>query len=55
VPQPGGGRLYRRADFTAAAVLQLYQNFESGMLGAYLDDKSNRDNRLRLLDPQESS
>jgi methionyl-tRNA formyltransferase len=55
VPQAGGGRLYRRADFTAASVIQLYKNFASGMLADYLGDKSNRDNRLRLLDPPESS
>ncbi len=49
VPQQGGGRVYKRADFSAAAVRRLYANFESGMIGAYLRDKTSRDAALSLV------
>jgi methionyl-tRNA formyltransferase len=49
VPQTGGGRLYRRADFSAAAVRRLYANFESGMIEDYLQRRSERDRRVRLV------
>ena len=49
VPQQGGGRLYKRADFSAAAVRRLYENFKSGMIGAYLRDKTARDAALSLV------
>ena len=49
VPQTGGGRLYQRKDFTAAAVLTLQRNFVSGMVPEYLADKSRRDARIALI------
>ena len=49
VPQAGGGRVYRRADFSAAAVRRLYENFEAGMIEAYLRDRAARDARLSLV------
>jgi folate-dependent phosphoribosylglycinamide formyltransferase PurN len=49
VPQTGDGRLYRRADFSAAAVERLYANFESGMIPTYLRDRATRDARLSLV------
>jgi hypothetical protein len=49
VPQWPGGRLYRRADFSAAAVRQLYRNFENGMIDRYLAGRAARDARLTLV------
>lgn len=49
VPQAGGGRVYRRADFSAAAVRRLYDNIASDMIPAYLADRAARDARLDLV------
>lgn len=49
VPQAGGGREYRRADFSAAAVARLYENFANGMIEAYLADRLRRDAKLALV------
>jgi folate-dependent phosphoribosylglycinamide formyltransferase PurN len=49
VPQHGHGRVYRRADFSAAAVERLYANIASGMIRAYLDDQAARDGALSLV------
>ena len=48
-PQQGEGRVYRRADFSAAAVRRLYANFEAGMIDDYLREQRARDARLRLV------
>ena len=37
-----GGRLYRRADFTADAVHQLWARFDAGMIPRYLGDIARR-------------
>ncbi|MGE0444155.1 MAG: formyl transferase [Vicinamibacterales bacterium] len=49
VPQAGGGRVYKRADFSADAVRRLYGNFSSGMIDRYLRDRAARDARLALV------
>jgi folate-dependent phosphoribosylglycinamide formyltransferase PurN len=49
VAQRGGGRLYKRADFSAAAVARLYQNFADGMIDGYLRDRAARDARIALV------
>jgi hypothetical protein len=49
VEQSGSGRLYKRADFSAAAVKQLYANFTHGMIGEYLHNRAARDARLSLV------
>lgn len=49
VPQTGGGRLYQRKDFTAAAVRRLQQNFASGMVPEYLSDRTRRDAAVSLI------
>jgi len=49
VPQERDGRVYRRADFSAAAVERLYANVASGMIPAYLDDQPARDAALSLV------
>ena len=49
VEQSGGGRLYKRADFSAAAVKQLYANVADGMIGEYLHNRVARDARLSLV------
>ncbi len=49
VPQAGGGRVYKRADFSAAAVRRLYANIESGMIGDYLQQRAARDARVPLV------
>ena len=49
VPQTGDGRVYRRKDFSAAAVDRLYANFADGMIDAYLRDRAARDARLSLV------
>jgi hypothetical protein len=49
VAQSGGGRLYRRADFSAAAVERLYANFAAGMIDDYLRHRVARDAALSLV------
>ena len=49
VPQAGGGRVYRRADFPADAVTRLYTNFDAGMIDDYLRDKAARDAAVPLV------
>ena len=49
VNQRGGGRLYKRADFSAEAVRRLYANFAAGMIPDYLRQKTARDARLALV------
>ncbi|MBI4886456.1 MAG: hypothetical protein HY824_05150 [Acidobacteria bacterium] len=49
MPQQGGGRLYQRKDFSAAAVRRLDRNVATGMLAEYLDDRARRDARLALV------
>jgi folate-dependent phosphoribosylglycinamide formyltransferase PurN len=49
VPQAGGGRVYRRADFSASAVERLYANFGSGMIPSYLHDQAARDAALSFV------
>jgi len=49
VPQAGGGRVYKRADFNAGAVRRLYENFATGMIDAYLRDRARRDAGLSLV------
>ncbi|MGH9346749.1 MAG: formyl transferase [Vicinamibacterales bacterium] len=49
VEQTGGGRVYKRADFSAAAVNRLYANFAAGMVDEYLRARATRDARLSLV------
>jgi len=49
VAQAGGGRVYARKDFSAAAVRQLYANFAGGMIDEYLGDRAARDARAPLV------
>jgi folate-dependent phosphoribosylglycinamide formyltransferase PurN len=49
VPQEGPGRVYRRADFSAAAVRRLYANVEAGMIDEYLRHRTARDAKLSLV------
>jgi len=49
-PQHGGGHLYQRKDFSAAAVRRLYANFETGMIEEYLADRTRRDAALDLVE-----
>ena len=49
VEQVSGGRVYKRADFSAAAVNRLYANFAHGMIDDYLDQKTARDRALALV------
>jgi folate-dependent phosphoribosylglycinamide formyltransferase PurN len=49
VPQSGGGRVYKRADFTADAVNRLYANFAGGMIDEYLRDRDARDRAVPLV------
>jgi hypothetical protein len=49
VPQSGGGRVYRRADFSAVAVRTLYANFENGMIDDYVATRHARDAALSLV------
>jgi methionyl-tRNA formyltransferase len=49
VEQVSGGRVYKRADFSAAAVNRLYANFAHGMIDDYLDHKTVRDRALALV------
>lgn len=49
VRQWDGGRVYRRADFSAAAVRRLYENFERGMIPRYLQQRAERDAALTLV------
>jgi methionyl-tRNA formyltransferase len=49
IEQHGGGRLYRRVDFSADAVRRLYANFEAGMIDTYLRNKEERDTAVVLV------
>lgn len=49
VEQSGGGRVYRRKDFSAASVERLYANFAGGMIDEYLRNRPARDARLSLV------
>jgi phosphoribosylglycinamide formyltransferase 1 len=49
VEQQGDGRVYKRANFSADAVRQLYANFEAGMIDAYLRNKAARDAKMSLV------
>ena len=49
VPQALEGRVYKRADFSAAAVRTLYANFASGMVDHYLAHRAQRDAKLSLV------
>jgi folate-dependent phosphoribosylglycinamide formyltransferase PurN len=49
VAQTDGGRVYKRKDFSAAAVTRLYANFAAGMIDDYLRTKDLRDDRLSLV------
>ena len=49
VPQAGNGRVYRRADFSAAAVERLSANFRDGMVQTYLHNQPARDAALSLV------
>lgn len=55
VPQWSSGRLYQRKDFNAAAVRQLYRNFETGMIDEYLAGRAARDAALRLIQPERAA
>ena len=49
ITQWDGGRVYRRADFSAAAVRQLYANVARGMIDDYVQQRVERDRPLRLI------
>ena len=49
IEQSGDGRVYKRADFSAAAVRRLDANFEAGMIGQFLRNKAARDAALSLV------
>jgi methionyl-tRNA formyltransferase len=49
VEQTGGGRLFKRADFSAGAVKTLYANFADGMIAEYLRNRAARDAALSLV------
>jgi phosphoribosylglycinamide formyltransferase 1 len=49
IEQTGGGRLYKRADFSAGAVKTLYSNFADGMIAEYLRNRDVRDAALSLV------
>jgi len=51
----GGGRLYQRKDFSAAAVNRLYRNFETGMISEYLAHRAARDAAIALIEPEHPS
>lgn len=48
VPQTGGGRVYRAADFGAEAVRKMRSNLASGMVPEYLAEKALRDARFPI-------
>jgi hypothetical protein len=54
-PQGADGRVYRRSDFSADAVRQLYQNFERGMIADYLAHRATRDAALALITMEQPS
>ena len=48
-PQTGDGRVYRRADFTPAAVEELRERFRSGMIPEYLAHRQAREARFPIV------
>lgn len=53
-PQPAGGKLCRRKDFTLAALRQMQANFDGGMMERYLQNKGGRDARYPLASALET-
>lgn len=49
VVQVGEGRVYKRADFSAAAVKRLYANLADGMIDEYLQNRAARDSKVSLI------
>ena len=49
VDQTGGGRLYKRSDFSADAVNRLYANFADGMIDEYRRNRPARDAAMSLV------
>ncbi|MBI4263002.1 MAG: hypothetical protein HY657_01380 [Acidobacteria bacterium] len=52
VVQTGGGRLYTRSDFSAAAVRRLYANLADGMIDEYVARRAARDAKVQLVTMQ---
>lgn len=50
VAQGPSGRVYRHADFAAAAVVTLRERFADGMIPAYLAEKLERDARFPIVE-----
>jgi folate-dependent phosphoribosylglycinamide formyltransferase PurN len=50
VQQGAQGRVYRRADFTPAAVARLRSRFADGMIQAYLAERQERDARFPIVE-----
>lgn len=48
-PQTGGGRVYRRRDFTPEAVAELRRRFADGMIERYLAEREERDARFPIV------
>jgi len=44
------GKLFKRKDFTADAVLKLWENLENGMIEKYLNHKKNRDSKFPIIE-----
>jgi len=49
VDQTGGGRLYKRSDFSADAVNRLYANFADGMIDEYRRNRTAREAAMSLV------
>lgn len=50
IAQQPGGRLYKRADFTAAAVEEMRNRLADGMITDYLRDRPARDARFPIIE-----
>lgn len=45
------GKIFRRQDFSAAAVEKMWQNLENGMIEKYIENKHKRDKRFPIVTP----
>ncbi len=53
MPQPQNSatdRVYRKRDFTDQATRQLYDNFQSGLIGQYIEQREAREQRVQLVE-----
>lgn len=49
IAQTHGGKLFKIKDFNGDAVKKMLENFNTGMIGEYLQEKNSRDNKYPII------